>query len=130
MSTYVPILQEHVRGTRFDLEQLVDCAGELSMTLTSTDGHRLELKFDSYLAYRKLDEGDALLMLSAMRNSGGTNRCLYRVDDSDFLAWFNTERCNQTLGSQQLDHYAIATMNDIVDVLALDAPVVEAKRQY
>ncbi len=124
MSIYIPILQEHFCNARLDLEELVDRAGSLVLTLASTDGSQIRLKFDSYMAYRKLDEGDALLTLSAMRKTGGMGKSFYRVDDSDFLIWFNEERCGAAPG-KSLVHYAIATVNDIVDVLSLDPPAIE-----
>ncbi len=126
MNHYVPILQEHVSGAKLDLDELLDRAGMLVLTLTDSNGQCTQLKFDSYMAYRKVDEGDALLTLSAMRRSGGCSKCLYRVDDSDFLAWFNAERCGQVPG-QPLVHYSIATVNDIVDVLSFDPPAIEVK---
>ncbi|NMG68151.1 hypothetical protein GPA19_24790 [Azoarcus indigens] len=124
MSIYIPILQEYVGNVRIDLEELIDRAGCLVLTLARTDGRRIHLKFDSYMAYRKLDEGDALLTLSAMRKTGGLSKCFYRVDDSDFLIWFNAERCGPASG-QPLGHYSVAAINDVVDVLSLDPPTVE-----
>ncbi|MBU1358536.1 MAG: hypothetical protein KKC79_04770 [Gammaproteobacteria bacterium] len=123
MSSYVPILQEYVRNERFEFEQLTDRAGTLAVLLTRVDGRQIELKFDSYLAYRKLDEGDALLTLSAMGKSGDTSKCLYRVEQSEFLTWFNVERCGQSPG-KPLVHYSLAPANDIIDVLAYDLPIV------
>ncbi|MFU2489683.1 hypothetical protein [Thauera sp. WH-1] len=124
MSIYSPILQEYFCNARFELEELVDRAGSLVLTLVRTDGSRVRLQFDSYMAYRKLDEGDALLTLSAMRRTGGMSKSFYRVDNSDFLVWFNEERCGPTPGGP-LTHYMVATANDIVDVLSLDPPTIE-----
>jgi len=125
MNHYVPILQEYVCNTRFEFDQLIDHAGILVIRLNNNNS-QLELKFSSYVAYRKLDEGDALLTLSAMRNSGKTNKCLYRVDNSNFLTWFNTERCG-SMSNQCVTHYSIAPANDIIDVLSLDFPEVRLR---
>lgn len=124
MSNFVPILQEHVRATPFELEELLDRAGTLVLTLSDASDVRIKLKFGAYMAYRKLDEGDALLTLSAMRRSGGTGKVFYRVDDSKFAIWFDAERCNDGRG-QPLVHYSVASMNDIVDVLSLEPPIIE-----
>ena len=78
------------------------------------------------MAYRKLDEGDALLTLDNMRKTGGTSRYFYRVEDSDFTAWVNRERCDDE-STHSVVHYAVAATNDIVGVLALEPPVVEAR---
>jgi hypothetical protein len=123
---FFPILQEHVRDGHWDLEQLVDRNGILVLRLLDDHGRRIKLLFDSHMAYRKLDEGDALLTLADMRKTGGTARYFYRVEESTFLAWFNQERCDSGL-NRALIHYAVAAANDIVDVLALEPPAVEAE---
>ncbi len=122
---FIPILQEHVRDGQWDLEQLIDSSGILVLTLLDDRGRRIKLSFDSHMAYRKLDEGDALLTLSHMRKTGGTGKYLYRVEDSAFAAWFNQERCDSG-SNPSLVHYSVAAANDIVDVLALEPPAVEA----
>lgn len=123
---FTPIFQEHVRDGHWELEQLVDRGGALVLTLSDDRGRRTKVSFDSYMAYRKLDEGDALLTLAAMRKTGGTAKYFYLVDESSFIAWFDKDRCND--GSvQALVHCTIAADNDIVDIIALDLPVVEAE---
>ena len=124
MSSFVTILQEHLPETSLELEELLDRAGTLVLTLSDASHVRTKLKFGAYMAYRKLDEGDALLTLSAMRRSGGTGKVLYRVDESEFAIWFDAERCNDGRG-QPLVHYLVAAMNDIVDVLSLELPIIE-----
>jgi hypothetical protein len=123
---FIPILQEHVRDGHWDLEQLVDRNGILVLTLLDDHGRRMRLSFDSHMAYRRLDEGDALLTLADMRKTGGTARYFYRVEDSTFAAWFNEERCDSG-SNHALVHYSVAAANDIVDVLALEPPAVEAE---
>jgi hypothetical protein len=123
-NNFIPIFQEYVRAGRWDLEQLIDREGTLVITLLDDAGHRTKLSFDSYMTYRKLDEGDALLTLANMRKSGGTAKYFYLVEDSDFVVWFNKERCNQDT-SQVLRHYVVAAINDVVDILALDPPSLE-----
>ncbi len=123
---FIPILQEYVHDGHWQLEQLVDRGGTLVLTLMDDRGRRAKLSFDSYMAYRKLDEGDALLTLAAMRKTGGTAKYFYRVDESVFVAWFNKERCAEG-STQMLVHCAVAAENDIVDVIALDLPAVEVE---
>ena len=124
MNVYVPTFQEYAKNVQLELEQLVDRAGTLALTLGDVNGRHIVLMFDSYMAYRKLDEGDALLTLSAMGKSGGTGKYFYRVDNSDFYAWFNAERCDTGHG-QPLVHYVVAAINDIVDVLSLEPPTIK-----
>jgi hypothetical protein len=128
VSRFVPIYQQHVGDSEFDLEELVDRDGELALTLADADGKRVRLTFATYLAYRKRDEGDALLTLAHMNESGATGKQFYRVEDSDFLMWFNEERCGASAG-QTLVHFAIASMNDIVDVIATDEPAWRVVQQ-
>jgi hypothetical protein len=123
MNIYAPILQERFDGSHFEIEQLLDKCGKLSITLVAKSGRKLVLEFDAYVAYRKLDEGDAMLTLSAMQKSGSTTKVLYRVDDSEFLHWFNKERCGPMSANSPV-HYTVAGINDIVDVLSLEPPAV------
>jgi hypothetical protein len=123
---FTPILQEQVRNGHWDLEQLLDYRGILGLTLLDNHSRQIKLSFNSYMAYRKLDEGDALLMLAAIQKTGGTAKYFYRVENSDFLAWFNRERCANE-SSQLLIHYTVAAENDIVDILALYPPTVEVE---
>jgi hypothetical protein len=124
MNRYIPILQEHSKGAPLELEQLLDHGGTLILTIVDAHERRIRLLFDSYMAYRKLDEGDALLTLADMKRTGGVGKWFDRVEDSEFLAWFNKESCDAR-ANQNLVHYAIAALNDVVDVVALNAPVVE-----
>jgi hypothetical protein len=119
---YIPIFQQHVCHERWDLEQLTDREGTLSLTLVDSQQKRMQILFDSHMAYRKLDEGDALLMLANIQKTGGTGKYLYKVEDSTFLAWFNQQRCGDVPG-QPLVHYCVAAMNDILDVLAINEPM-------
>lgn len=126
MSVYVPILQAHVG--RFELDQLLDRDGVLMLTLEHEDGRRAFVKFDSYLVYRKRDEGDALRTLDEMRRSTETTKCFYKVEGSDFISWFNAENyADKPL--RPMGHYVISTLNDIIDVIALHGPVIEMSSQ-
>ena len=124
MNRYVPILQEHSKDPPLELEQLLDREGTLILTMVDAHERRIRLLFDSYMVYRKMDEGDSLLTLNDMVKTEGTGKWFYRVEDSEFLAWFNRESCDAR-ANQNLVHYSITALNDVVDVIALDAPVVE-----
>jgi hypothetical protein len=123
MNDYVPIFQEICSDVVFALDRLSDHDGALLIQISSDDNRRLNVAFDSYLAYRKMDEGDALLMLEHMKRSGGTTKTFYRVENSEFMSWFHVQSCGVRSG-QSLIHYAIGTTNDIVDVLALSSPQI------
>ncbi len=125
MRRYVPVYQDEAAAGQFDLTQLLDSRGVLVITLESGEGKAVSFEFDSYLAYRKLDEGDALLTLSAIRLSGGTGKWFYRVEDSDFLSWFIAERCGLSEGHGVPVHYVFAALNDILDVISPEPPKVK-----
>jgi hypothetical protein len=124
LKKYSAINQDQLAGKSYSLDKLVDFQGVLSLTLSDVDGGQVEVRFDSHFASRKIDEGDALQTLSAMRHSAGTALTMYEVDNSDFLAWYFTEKCDEPDIHSPLKHYAIATIDDIVDVISLNAPII------
>lgn len=124
MNKYQPIFEQLLPGAPYELENLTDFEGVLTLTLSGADDRRLTLRFDSYLVYRKMAEGDALLTLSAIKRTGGLAKWFYKVDDSDLVAWFKRERCDDR-PQQILEHYVIAALNDVVDIVALCAPDIE-----
>ncbi|MDB5801455.1 MAG: hypothetical protein JWL63_2394 [Rhodocyclales bacterium] len=121
MNSYTPFSQEYLTKTPFELESLVDRGGVLSLTLSNVSEQKLAISFDSYMAYRKRDEGDALLTLMDMKRTGDTGKYFYLVEPSDFVEWFLKEIFVVEY-HQPLTHYLVATMNDIVDVIALGPP--------
>lgn len=123
MNRYVPVLQDHAARAPFELDQLVDDAGVLTLRLLDAVYRQFDISFDSCMVYRKMDEGDALLALADMRRLGVAAKWFYMVEDSDFTAWFNEQRCD-TRSTGDLLHYCIATSNDIVDVISLNAPAI------
>lgn len=126
MNKYVPIFQEFTRKLPYEFEQLLDSGGTLIVTIADADGNVLDVCFDSYMVYRKMDEGDALVALAEMAKTGGTTRTFYRVDDSEFVAWFNQQGFKYS-EIQSLSHYVVATANDMVDVVAFEMPVINKR---
>lgn len=121
VARYVPILQQHASGDVPELELLEWRAGALRLVLGCVQT-RLEVVFDAAFSYRVVDEGDDLVALGAIASPG---RIFYRVEDSDYLAWF-IGRGHGVRDGQGLQHYAILTINEIVDVLSLGDPAVAA----
>ena len=119
----MPVLQEHAPEQLFDLGRLLDESGVLEIALLRDDGGKFELLFPSYLAYRKLDEGDALRVLKDAADSTKLGRSFYRVEESDFLDWFIAQR-GGIRANDPLIHFVVMTMNDIIDVICRDAPEV------
>lgn len=77
------------------------------------------LFFENFLAYRSADEGDLLKTVGP----DTTGASLFTVTHSEFIDWF----VDQTLGvrsSDPIQHYAIYTPNECVDILSLAPPKV------
>lgn len=124
---YVPTFQELFAQSKFDLDQLTDRIDKLELELSDGLGRQIKLVFDSHMAYRTRDEGDALATLDAIAESGGTGKYFYVVEDSDFIKWFQSERYEKSSGAK-LKHYCIASVNFIVDVIATDPPVITEEK--
>jgi hypothetical protein len=121
MSRYSAILQAHASQAPFTLEQLLDKGGTLEILLSGRLGGALVVSFDSYLAYRKMDEGDAMVALSQVASVGLQGRSFYQVEESDYHAWFLAQSYGIHEASA-IGHFAVHALNDVVDVLALEAP--------
>jgi len=123
MNRYLPILQEHAPSALYDLERRVDERGVLTLHLLRDDGGRRTPIFDGYLAYRKRDEGSALKTLGEAKDSGGLGKSFYRVEESEFLEWFEADGhgVNHDRGWM---HVAIMTIDDIIDVICRQMPLV------
>ena len=83
----------------------------------------INISFDWIHSFRVTDEGDLLGMLGAY----GINQTgIYRVANSTYLAWFT----KQSIGiheNKMIEHYVIATSNDVVDVLSVVSPKIVYK---
>jgi hypothetical protein len=82
----------------------------------------LRITFESYFAYRNLDEGDLLRTLPTILHLGESSP--FVVDNSEFMNWFNHESVGR-YADMVMTHYAIYTSNDCIDMLADAEPLVE-----
>lgn len=121
MNTYSAILQDFVPvGERFYVKSLRDEAGLLEVTLSGKT-LVLNVQFGAALAYRKVDEGDALKALAEIESTSSPGMVLYGVSESRFTEWF----CEQGYGVRKADsiaHVAIVAGDDIIDILCLEPP--------
>jgi hypothetical protein len=116
---YVEVFRDISAAGPFELERMVHEPGSLTLHLTDMNGDLIECIFDFFFAYRRLDEGDALKTLAILQTQ---ERCghINRVENSDFVEWFNAQNCSIRAG--QLAHYSLLARNDLIDVIAGDAP--------
>jgi hypothetical protein len=79
--------------------------------------------FENYLSYRNSDEGVRLRSLYFFPNNS-REWCLFKSLSSDFINWLITESTG-IYSSGDITHYFFATSDDIIEVLALDEPLIE-----
>jgi hypothetical protein len=120
---FSPVAQDLVKDSVFDCVELRDDVAGLTIVLSDEDGTGLAILFENFLAYRRLDEGDALKTLSALKPNLERSKTLYIVENSNFISWFNEQSYNTHI-SQPLYHYVIVAMNDVIDVICSEEPKI------
>jgi hypothetical protein len=124
MNKFFPIDQSAPTGRLPDEEALIDVSGCLKITLLAEAETKIVVLFDDYIAYRKLDEGDAFRTLREIADSGQLGHLLYLVENSDFIAWFLKE--NQFVRNREgLKHYCMTTSNSLIDVICFGPPKLQ-----
>lgn len=123
MSRYLAIWQDTAADRRFELDSLSDRAGKLRIEISDETDQKFVITSESYLYYRRLDEGDALIAIGEIRDSAGLARVFYRVEKSGFLEWFDLQN-HGIYKDRGLQHFAICTTNDIVDLITFDMPKI------
>ena len=119
---YTPIHSESLRSGPYDCEELRDDRSQLKIFLADESGERVDVIFDGPIAYRLLDEGDALKTVEAV-HAAAERVPLYEARDSEFLLCF-FEQNYQVRQGQGIRHFIVMTVNDVIDVLAFDPPLV------
>jgi hypothetical protein len=119
-------LGQPIFGTgRYAEDRISDEAGTLEIVLEDETGAKLSVSFDAYLAFRKMDEGDAFHTLRDIKESSESGTKLYLVEDSEYLRWFHFESENIRKG-QELAHYCLTTIDSVIDVISFDPPTVSS----
>ena len=81
----------------------------------------VKLSFDWIHSFRVTDEGD-LLGMSGIHGINQTG--IYRVVNSAYFAWFTMQSC-EIYKNNVIEHYVIATSNDVIDVLSSVSPQIQ-----
>ncbi|MED9314071.1 hypothetical protein [Escherichia coli] len=81
----------------------------------------VKLSFDWIHSFRVTDEGD-LLGMSGIHGINQTG--IYRVVNSPYFAWFTMQSC-EIHKNNVIEHYVIATSNDVIDVLSTVSPQIQ-----
>lgn len=116
---YVPI-HSKLNSTP-ELDEFSDRQGVIEIRLKDLRNNIIIFLFDNHLAYRKLDEGDALVALTQLRATAQLGLLLYEVRNSDFIEWFVAQGYG-IRAADDLRHFSIVTLNDVIDVIAFDPP--------
>jgi hypothetical protein len=120
---YSAVDREAFGDGRYAEERICDENGALRIWLEDEGGKKLTVTFNAYLAYRKMDEGDALATLADMEESDAAGTMLYSVIDSEYLRWFHFES-ESMHKAQTLLHYCLTTIDSVIDVISFDPPAV------
>ncbi len=123
MNSYRPLDCASLRGRSFDDSSLVDAAGVLTLTLVDELSRQVHLTFQEFIAYRKLDEGDALRAVDEIRDNGIQGMGVFVVENSDFLTWLAAES-HHVREAQDMQHFCILTLNSVIDVVAFKEPKI------
>jgi hypothetical protein len=126
MRTYKGEFPEYSAKNGYALDSIFDDVNELVIRICGPAKEQVSITFDAPLAYRKVNESDALPFLGEVSASPGMDYMLYEVGGSDFIDWLS----QQSYGARKMGdvtHYIVIAMDDIIDVLAFDPPVIQAK---
>ncbi|OCJ04199.1 hypothetical protein A6U87_15235 [Rhizobium sp. AC44/96] len=123
MTTYEPILLSQTPNELFDLNELSDKGGVLTLSLLNAD-EAIDVRFDAYYAYRKIDEGDAPKLLSDVASSSQLGKTFYRGADSEFIRWFREQGLGKS-DDVEVHHVVIILVDDVIEILTPALPVVE-----
>jgi len=120
-------LQTDIKLEHPDIDEIRDFTS-LVIRIRDTHDIGINVEFSGYLLYQKADESYSLDTVNELYEHAGPPpfHWLYEVTNSEFLTRF-CER-NSHLNSRWVPrHYLVCTDNDVVDVIALNAPTVSAR---
>jgi hypothetical protein len=118
------VLEAEIFGTgNYAEDRITDEGGVLDVFLEDETGKKLRVSFNAYLAFRKMDEGDAFHTLADINETSELGTRLYSVVDSEYLRWFHFES-EAIHASQKLTHYCLTTVDSVIDIISFDPPGV------
>jgi hypothetical protein len=125
MKRYVPVFQQYAPASPdiYDLEEMCERSGELVVRLVRQRKERLKIFFSDHLGFRKAGESDSLVTLREIAVTAQAGRSFYIVENSDYVRWF-VDQSHGIRRMESLQHIAIVTIDDIIDVIALSLPSI------
>lgn len=110
--------KEEIIG-RVIVDRVEDSDGGLAIYLhLSKTKKRFKILFDSYVAYRNMDESYRARTFS---EHGGFENSLNIVENSTWLEWLHAESLGYYRGGD-IKHYSIVTDADCIDILSKFSP--------
>ena len=117
----IPTGQYELIKVQYDCEGLKLLFDDEKILIEVTYGNEV-------LAFRCCDEGDRWKTVDSVLSKYGADffkgKLFFKVENSEFKEWFEKEKFG-ILTKHEFIHYAFVTQNDIVDVLALNDPVIK-----
>jgi hypothetical protein len=89
----------------------------------SGNSKTLRISFEFVLGYRNFNESERLKTLNSIPELG-KNWSLFIIKNSAFINWLIDESYNK-YSEEELNHFVIATPDDVVEVISLNEPQVE-----
>lgn len=123
VSRYTVLETQAFGAGRYAEDRIVDEGGILNIFLEDESGGTLKVSFNAYLAFRKMDEGDAVHTLADIEETSEPGTRLYAVADSEYLRWFHFES-EAIHKAHKLHHYCLTTVDSVIDVISFDPPDV------
>ena len=119
--SFIPVKTSPEVPACSELLQLRDDSSGLTLVMEAADNSKLDVCFPQRLAFLVTDEGDRLRSMGFL--NGAAKTPVGRIEHSQWKQWFISETLGVRDGSP-LEHWCIATPNDIIDVMSEDPPVV------
>ena len=123
MVEYNALKSDFLIGKYYDFDSLLGDRKFLSIRISKVGSDAVEIIFSAAMSYRCIDEGDALLTSHEMFNAGCSGYALYEAKKSLFLQSFLKERFEEK-NRPSYRHFCISTNDEIIDVIALETPVI------
>lgn len=97
--------------------RFIECDGRIEIILGDKSGDVAKVEFDSYIAFRNIDESFRLRTWNDHTGFPGTYENLGVVENSKWCKWLVEESCG-VLSFDTLTHYTIYTGMDCIDIVA------------
>jgi hypothetical protein len=98
---------------------------EILRIYVSSKGQEIHLvKFNSFLAYRKILDSYAFKTIDELAGLGLSKQLFFEVKQSDFLEWFSSQ-ASALAENMTHKHYLISLEDCFIEILSEELPTVE-----